>query len=408
VPFDEDQIGLGREMYPQRLADQGYRLGYSGKWHAGLAKTAADVGFEGFSLRDYGGFWDCDQYKQHLADRGLPYPERVTEYAENGSGSRGTIGDGSGWLDARVESHPEYMVAERSIDLLREFAQDDRPFFFTTNFWGPHSPYLPSEEYKDLYDPSSIPPWPNFEDDLAGRPRIHAKYRQVIYPNSAAASWDDWSRVVARYFAQATMIDSQIGRIVEELKRLGLYEDTVIVFTADHGETVGIHGGAFDKGAMAYEEVYHIPMIAKLPGSAQAGTTRDGWVSLIDLADTFCELAGTGMTSTDGQSLLPLLHDPSTAWREHLVSEFHGHRVPYTQRILWWQQYKYVMNAPDVDELYDLDADPAEMNNRIWDSSLSAPLADMRSRLLDHMTATADRLGPQWPKLLTQPMTEPW
>src|SRR5262245_56301979 len=136
----------------------------------------------------------------------------------------------------------------------------------------------------------------------------------------------------------------------------------MIIFTADHGETIGVHGGAFDKGAMAYEEVYRIPLIVKpaagSPASASAGTAPQSFVSLLALAPTFCEVAGSPLERTDGRSLRPLLEDVDAAWRDDVMAEFHGHRVPYGQRILWWRNYKYVLNFADVDELYDHAHDP--------------------------------------------------
>jgi arylsulfatase A-like enzyme len=387
--------------FPQRLAQQGYNLGYSGKWHAGLVRTANDMGFEGFGPQGYGSPYG-PQYDAWLARKGLEKPGPVIEFYAEGEPMR-ALGDSSGYLNGPTEACPPAFTADLAIELLTRFAQQDRPFLMICSFWEPHAPYLPSNDYKDTYSPADIPPWASFADDLANRPVIHRKHREVVFPNAAHAGWDTWSQVVARYYGLATEVDAHIGRVVTALKTLGLYEDTFVVYTTDHGETVGIHGGAFDKGSMPYEEVYRTPLIVKLPGNQHAGTTRSQRVSLLDFAATFCELAQTELPPTDGASFVPALYDPHAPGREHFVAEFHGHRFPVAQRIIWWQQYKYVLNFADIDELYDLSADPAELHNRIAEPALVAVRDEMRRRLLEHMRAVDDTHGPQWEYILDRP-----
>ena len=402
LPFDERRIGQGIQMYPALLKAQGYRVGHAGKWHAGLAYTPKDAGFEGFGLRGYGDIWNAPEFREYLEHRGLVPPRRVIEFEMEGDPEI-TTGNASGYLEAPVQATPCHFVADKAIELLEAYAPEDRPFMVACNFWGPHAPYLPSEEYKDLYDPSQIEPWESFEDDLAGRPAIHRMLRESFYPAAAQADWATWAQIVARYWGQATMVDAQIGRVIDVLRRLGRYDGTLVIFTADHGETVGIHGGAYDKGAMAYEEVYRVPLVIKLPGSGGAGGTRPQFVSLLDLTATICDAAGTRMERADGTSLLPLLHDPRHRWRDHVVSESHGHRFPYGQRIVWWRNLKYVLNFTDIDELYDLGRDPAEMRNLVGEPAYAEALHELRRRLRLEMQRTGDRPSSQWEYRLTRP-----
>ena len=390
------------DYFPRRLAERGYRLGYSGKWHAGLVRTAADMGFEGFGPRGYGNVADGGQYERWLGDRGLAVPQPTFEMFAEGEPKRAR-GDSSGYTDGPTEASGTAFVADTAIELAERFAGGDGPFLMACSFWGPHAPYLPSADFKDRYDPAGIPEWASFRDDLAGRPVIHRKHRTCVFPAAAEADWPTWAQAVARYYACATEIDHHLGRLVARLKELGVWDDALVVFTADHGETAGIHGGAFDKGAMAYEEVYRIPMIFKLPGGAAAGTTRDHYVSWLDLAPTFCHAAGTTMKQGHGRDLSPVLADPAAPGREHFVAEFHRHRFPAAQRIIWGGRHKYVLNFADTDELYDLAADPAELTNRIADPSLRAVRDDLRARLLAHMLDTNDHQGPQWQYILERP-----
>ena len=201
-------------------------------------------------------------------------------------------------------------------------------------------------------------------------------------------------RAISRHWTAATMVDAEIVRLIATLRAAGRYDDTLIVFATDHGESIGIHGGALDKGGMAYEELYRIPMIVKLTRSAQAGTTREQLVSLIDLAPTSCEAADGAMTGTDGVSQAPILEDAAAPRREHLVCEDYGHRLPAGSRILRSSDYKYVLNAADVDELYDRAVDPHEMHNLVRDPGQAGMLNNMRAQLLEHLRATGDNLHP--------------
>lgn len=403
LPFDEERTGAGLEMYPHRLKAAGYNLGYAGKWHAGVANTARDVGFEGYGPQDYGDVYGAPEYRDYLRERELDPPEAVFEFDPERGKVRAWDNE-SGYLNNPTAATPSRFVADTALGLIDKFSADDQPFFVVCSFWGPHAPYLPSAEFKDMYDPADIAPWANFADDLADKPMVHKKYRTSVFPAAAEADWETWSQVIARYYGFASMIDAEIGRMLNQLKAQGLYDEMVIIFASDHGDTIGIHGGAFDKGAMAYEEVYHIPLIVKQPGSVDAGSTRAQLVTLLDLTETFCQLAQTSMHRTDGQSLLPILADADYAGREQLVSQFHGHRLPVGQRILWWRQYKYVFNFADTDELYDLTVDPAEVTNLIDDDALIDVRREMRARLLAEMNAVGDTLGPQSTFLLTRPL----
>jgi choline-sulfatase len=402
MPFSVQQMGMNRELYSTHLAEQGYRLGWSGKWHVGLANLPQDIGFEGFSIPGYGDFWHCAEYDEFLAEKGLEKPRRVREFTSRGELDDLEFKDASGYVEGPAEACPSRLVADRAIELIEKYAEGDEPFFLNCNIWEPHAPYQPSDEYRDMYDPATIEPWANYMDDLADKPMMYRIHLESFCPRAAGANWADWAQAIARYWESATMADMEIGRVIDALKASGKYDDTMVIFTSDHGETVGIHGGAFDKGAMAYEELYHIPMIVKLPGSEHAGETRDQLVSLLDLTETFCETAGTNMERTDGRSLLPILADNAAPWREHLVCEDHGHRIPYGVRMIWWERWKYVLNGGDIDMLYDLEADPHEMHNLIRDEAHAEVLAELRRRMIEHLAETDDTDW-FWEMLLSAP-----
>ena len=399
LPFTPDLIGQGLSIYPSAMQESGYQLGYAGKWHSGIINSANDAGFSGYGPPDYGDCWSSTEFEQYLLSNKLRRPEKVIEFYAEGEPQYG-YGDASGYVDGAIEATPSGFLTNKTIELIDQFSMVNQPFFVMTSFWGPHAPYLPAADFADLYDPKDIAQWDSFTDDLLNKPYIHSIYRKYIFPGAANAKWDVWAKVISRYYAFVSMIDHQIGLILQHLRDQGLYDDTLIIFAAEHGETIGIHGGAFDKGAMAYEEGYRVPLIVKTKGNCNSVSAHHDFVSLLDLPSTFRDLAGADDKSSHGNSLLPVLNGQGATGREHIMSQFHGHRFPVAQRILWWDRYKFVLNFADRDELYDLDEDQYEMDNLIDRSECVGVINECKQRLLMSMDEVDDTLGPQARHLL--------
>ncbi len=176
-------------------------------------------------------------------------------------------------------------------------------------------------------------------------------------------------------------MDDLVGWVVDTLETTGQLENTVIIYTSDHGELLGAHG-LFLKGVPAYEEVYQIPFIASGPGITQ-GHTCSALASHVDLGPTILDLVGAdNLKDVDGRSFASLLQGEPTAddWDEGWA-EFHGQRFFYTQRVVWAGKYKYVFNGFDMDELYDLEQDPFELVNLAVSQEYAPILEDMAARM---------------------------
>ena len=133
-----------------------------------------------------------------------------------------------------------YFLAEHSIELIRRFAAEDKPFFIWNNIWGPHGPYYAPTKYVDVYRNAPIPEWANYRWPARTIPGPH---HCKLHPLHEELGWEAWETMIRYYYAFTTLIDAQIGRIIDALKENGTLDNTIVMFAADHGETIGSHGG---------------------------------------------------------------------------------------------------------------------------------------------------------------------
>lgn len=365
------------------LRDHGYALGLFGKWHVGTHRTAADFGFDGPHMPGWHNPVDHPDYLAYLAEHGLP--EHVVNepvYARTPSGIEHLM---AGRLEQPVEATFEHYLATRTIQQLETYARRSvstgAPFFLATHFFGPHLPYLLPDEYFDLHDPDEMDLPPSLVETFAGKPEVQRNY---------SAHWgfdtmrpETLRQLIAAYWGYVTLIDHQVGRILTALSELGLTDTTSVFFTADHGEFTGSHR-LHDKGPAMYEDVYRIPGIVRVPGMP-AGQVCDEFASLTDMTATILDLAGADPApAVDSRSLLPLVRGDDVDWPRELVAEFHGHHFPYPQRMIRDERYKLVVNPESRNELYDLQADPHELQNRYEHPEL-APVRSRLTRRLHHL-----------------------
>ena len=204
-----------------------------------------------------------------------------------------------------------------------------------------------------------LPPWPNFSERFEGKPLIQR--RQVQSWGIDRWTWREWSIYLAGYLGMVSQVDDAIGLILGALGRLGARDETVIVYTTDHGDAAGSHR-MMDKHYVMYEEVVHVPLVVALPGRVAGRATCDDFVvHTLDLGPTLLELAGLPVPQQpQGISLVPRLEGREPGIRRDCVfATGSGQQFGlYSQRMIRDRRYKLVWNATDVDELYDLEADP--------------------------------------------------
>ncbi|GAB3979945.1 sulfatase-like hydrolase/transferase [Actinoallomurus acanthiterrae] len=369
-----DDLPEDQFTFSQALRAAGYNCGLIGKWHVGHRRRAADFGFDGPDLPGWHNPVDHPDYLDYLAANDLP-PYEIHDRI------RGTLPNGGpgNLLAARlrqpVEASFEHYLATRTIEMLERYAADERPFFLQLNFFGPHLPYIVPDEYFDLYDPELVELPKSIAETFAGKPQVQANY-------SAHWTFDTMPlevtrKLIAVYWGYVALIDAEIGRVMDAMRRLELVDDTAVFFTCDHGEFTGAHR-LHDKGPAMYEDIYRTPGLLRIPGQ-RPGVVRTEFVSLVDCTATILELAGVDPApAVDSRSLVPLASADDVPWEQDIVCEFHGHHFPYPQRMIRTDRYKLVVNPDSVNELYDLSTDPDELLNVYGHPEM----AKVRGRLL--------------------------
>ena len=391
------------ETYLDTLNHAGYAQYYYGKWHAGEG-TAHDHGCEGFNYPSYNNPYTKPEYRAYLERMGLPEPEVLIEKSFDNSGKEG-VEDGrryrqsaewcnehaAGTLLTPSATHEAFFLANLAREKLAELASsgDDRPFSLRVDFWGPHQPYFPSQEFADLYDPSSIPVYPNYDDSLEDKPAVYlsegnrriGKDGKLIRPNPVP--WPEWQLILARAYAQITLVDAAAGIVLDALEEFGFAENTMVLWTTDHGDALACHGGHFDKRSYMPEEMIRVPMALRFPGRVAPGQHRRELVNNVDVGPTILDAAGAKFPhEPDGRSLLGLVGDgASSSWRTSVVTETFGHAEDVVGRALVRDRYKYVWYSGFGEELYDLVVDPYEMHNLVKDPAHHRMLEEMRSEL---------------------------
>lgn len=361
--------------FPEQLKKNGYTLGYTGKWHVSETRNALDYGFDDFI--------DEEKYPAWRKETGLPPVPQTNKWF--------------GELDPHITPEQSRLAwgADHTIRLMEKAAASDQPFFIR---WDPSEPHLPNivpEPYFSMYPPETIEPWPSYPDPLDGKPYIQAQ--QLRTWKLGDWDWNKWAKLVSRYLGEISLLDNQIGRVLAKLDELNLSDNTLVIYTTDHGDMCGGHG-MIDKHFIMYDDVVHVPLLMRWPNRIRPGSVCADFVSSeVDLGPTFCAATGSETPETfSGQNLLDLI-DGKTAGRKDILSAYHGNQFGlYSQRMVRNNEWKYVWNATAEDELYDLVNDPAELCNRATDPDCLPQLSGLRRRLLEWMEETGDMLLNDW------------
>ena len=308
------------------------------------------------------------------------------------------------------EFHYTRWTGERTIAQIERAAEEERPFFVWASFHDPHPPYLVSEPWASMYDPEDMMPGELVEGEHANNP-IHFRQTQERDPAFWQAARkgeaihgghphlhdrEELKKNMACYYGMVSFMDREIGRILDALDRLGLADNTLVVFTCDHGHFLGQHG-LIAKAIHHYEDLLLVPHIARWPGRVPAGVASNALQNTVDLVPTFLSAAGLptpgGVTGLDQ---LPNWTDGQTV-RTWSITENHHGTTHFHMRTYVNERHKITVYRDGADgELFDLEADPCEVRN-LWHEPAAASL---KSRLLhEFMQATLQSEPARMPRI---------
>lgn len=286
---------------------------------------------------------------------------------------------------SHLGQHTDSVVSKSAQAFLKNYS-GDKPFFLNIGLLQPHDcchwhtaheGYTGGSPYPRLK--TSLPPLPANFESVGNEPKVQAEHLEKLRKKTIAWTDEFWRYYIWSYYRHVEMVDAEIGRVLDALDASKHADNTLIVWTVDHGD--GLARRKLVTKFFAYDEAIRVPMVVCPPGAKDGGgTDRTHLVSGLDVAPTLCDFAGVEAPPlARGRSLRPLAEGKSPEWREFIVSE-----CLITGRMLRTPDYKFVAFKDDpVVQLFDMNTDPWEMKNLAEDSKHAGTVADLRKRLAD-------------------------
>jgi arylsulfatase A-like enzyme len=355
------------KTFPQWLQAAGYETAYVGKWHMGNDDTRRP-GFDHWvSIKGQGVYHDPElnvngqtvKVQGYVTD---VFNDHAVEFIER----------------SREKPFCLYLAHKAVHPELTQFDDGSISDPGAENF-------IPAERHKDLYAGVPVPRRPNCRDTLEGKSALRRRIGDLPPLGPETATSDETVRNRLRMLMS---VEEGVGRILEALERNNQLDRTLVIFTSDHGYFYGEHGLSVER-RLAYEEAIRIPLLIRYPPLIAAGSKPAEMVLSIDLAPTLLELAGASTeTRLHGRSLVPLLRGTPGDWRKSVLIEYFsdavfprvlnmGYQAARTER----HKYIHYTQLKGMDELYDLQADPFELMNRIADPASRPLLGQMQAEL---------------------------
>jgi arylsulfatase A-like enzyme len=344
------------ETFPDLLKNAGYKTKAIGKMH--FAPTYLDVGFEEMILaeQDGPGRWDDDYHKDlmkndlvdinDLEDQRQEYRKNAPEEYWKSFGTAST-----NLPDAFYSTN---WIANHAIETLEKW--DESGNMLMIGFIKPHHPFDPPGKWVGIYDPDSLELLPGWIE----KPISHDTDQNPGYFTNAELDEDALRKSMAHYYASITQIDFEIGRMIKLLKDRGVYDNTIIIYTSDHGEHLGYHHQIL-KGGYLYESIMKVPLIIKFPKSQYAGTENYELISNIDVAPTILKTIGLKIPeSMSGHDLTD-----NSFNREYI----YAHAWFGDQAMARSKKYKLILKRTGESLFFNLETDPFEMTDLFDDSN---------------------------------------
>ncbi len=387
--YDYEEEGLMiMPTFDEILTDNGYHCEYYGKWHcpsfraetyqnpiksAKNGKSIFGSGGQSHIYMDYlnqhedkpplhdGQFYENMTKRPYVADPlDKYYGKTAAELTEQNL--KHIQPDQHGKLLIDKEHTLTAFQARQTIDAIERL--QDVPFSITCSFHYPHSPIVPVEPYYSMYPAEEMLPPESIDDDRQYSPHKNAN---GVKKNPEYADPDKIKYMISNYYGLVKEIDDWVGKILDKLDELGLTENTLVIFTSDHGEMLGAHG--LREKNIFYEESVHIPLLMRFPNEIAPTTTVDGYTSLIDLFPTLLDYLKIEAPKSDGKSLRGLIEGTDDKYGKYAVAEWDWRGDTEANYMIvkdgWKLIIPYTRTSGVISALYDLNTDPYELDNLI-------------------------------------------
>jgi N-acetylglucosamine-6-sulfatase len=355
----------GTLFFPEYLQKAGYKTGFIGKWHMGHASDDRRPGFD---------YWFS------FKGQGKYYPPNDT-YTINDNGKR-----------VPQDGYITTLLTKKAVEFLKE-TDRNKPFFLYLSHKAVHGPFTPEPKYKGTLSerPFTLPASSQrLTENQGNRPRWLLDQRNSWHGMDFPLHTENSVGSLCKSYCEALRsVDDSIGAVMKQLKDMGIYNETLVIYMGDNGYMFGEHG-LIDK-RVAYETSSRVPMLIQCPEIIEGGTVVDKVVANIDIAPTVMQTMGLKMPPhMDGKSFLPLAQGKSIPWRDYFLYVYYWEQnYPQTPThfSLRGDQYKYTTyyGLWDTDELFDIRKDPEEQNNLIHDPAFQELKQQMQDRLYTMM-----------------------
>ena len=327
--------------------ENGYRTGALGKLHTPRYWIEQDCQFV---------YDEFIEYPKYLEGAGLYEKNDNRAFTGNKDGETSEI---------PLEHSCEVALAKQAIRFIRnegepkDRGEDKAPWFGWVSFSRPHEPYTPSEPFASKYDVDKI----------------------TLPPSGDGVKKDDLEKYLKAYLALVSQVDYGIDMVIDELVKRDELKNTIIVYSSDHGDYAGEHGLIEKRGGISYKAITGIPMIFRLPDMQHTGRVTDEIVEAVDFFPTICELSGIPIPNTaQGISFAGIVNDTKDSIRQSAFTE------NVYRKCLATKKWRYIANIEgQKDELYNLEEDPWELNNKIDDSECINVVQKLSRELLDRV-----------------------
>ncbi len=349
--------------FPEELKKAGYHNIFSGKWHVSSEEGPENRGFD-VVLKEMVSNYGRNKHPNipDARDWQVIYNENEKMDTENTVRSKGQIirPGYPEYFQYGVDEDPygDLETVDKAIVAIEDY-DEDAPFFMYVGTLGPHDSYIPPQRFLDMYQDVTLELPESYKDTMLDKPALYRRTSQQF-----SLPEEENLDSLKHYLAFCSYEDWLFGKLLEAVHKKGIAEDTTIIYMSDHGDYAGAHG-LWAKGLPCFKEAYHICTMIGGAGVKARGTCNE-LVSITDLAPTILELCEVkSKQQFTGQSLCGFLEGNKNVsnWRTEHYTQTNGNEVYGIQRAVWNKKYKFVYNAFDFDELYDLENDPNELYN---------------------------------------------